>query len=175
MLRTFTKPKTNLIAQPSPAKVSWMLTERPYRSRSHEWIDQRSLAMERAVAQKLRSEPDLLLRAKNILERWIQQQQPDVPLVLLEWRDILDNWPLEKIWRLWPALKRNRAACASPAHFAAYFLKRSVRQYSRNMNLNTITKQADSVVKRKLRSNKKKKARRWEDVNGWENMLKTLS
>jgi len=66
-------------------------------ARTHEWIDQRSLALDKAIALKLRVEPDLLQRAKDNLQRWIQQRQPGVPEALLEWKEILDTWPFEKI------------------------------------------------------------------------------
>ncbi len=70
------------------------------RLRTHDWIDERSLALDRAIAQLVRAQPDLLQRAKTILRRWIQQRQPSVPAVLLEWREILDHWPLEQILEL---------------------------------------------------------------------------
>jgi len=69
-------------------------------SRTHEWIGQRSLALDRAITQKLRAQPDLLQRAKTTLERRMQQRQPTVPPVLLEWREILERWPLEKVLEL---------------------------------------------------------------------------
>jgi hypothetical protein len=69
----------------------------PKRSRTHEWIDQRSLALDRAIAQKLRVQPEMLERAKTTLERWIRQREPSVPPVLFEWREILGHWPLERI------------------------------------------------------------------------------
>ena len=65
--------------------------------RSHEWIDQRSLALDRAIAQKLLRQPELLQCAKKTLQNWIKQRQPEVPPVMLEWQEILDSWPLEKI------------------------------------------------------------------------------
>ena len=70
------------------------------RGRSHEWIDQRSLALHRAIVQRIRDQPQLFQRAQTTLERWIQQRQPAVPHVLLEWQEILDNWPVEKIFQL---------------------------------------------------------------------------
>jgi hypothetical protein len=70
------------------------------RHRSHEWIDQRSLALHRAIAQKLCDQPKLLQRAKTTLERWMQPRQPAVPQVLLEWQEILNLWPLEKVLEL---------------------------------------------------------------------------
>src|ERR671925_196873 len=65
--------------------------------RSHEWIDQRSLALDRLIADKLQSQPDLLQRAMQTLERWIDQRQPDPPPVLLEWREILRHRSHEDI------------------------------------------------------------------------------
>ena len=70
------------------------------RPRTHEWIDQRSLALDQAIAQKLQQRPDLLQKAKTNLVRWVQQQQPAVPAVLREWQKILETWPLEKILEL---------------------------------------------------------------------------
>jgi hypothetical protein len=65
--------------------------------RSHEWIDQRSLALDRAVAEKLRAEPALVDRARETLGRWLEQRRAAVPPVLLEWREILAHWPLARI------------------------------------------------------------------------------
>lgn len=57
--------------------------------RSHEWIDRRSLALDRRIADKLAAQPEFLERARQILERWIHQRQPNPPAALLEWRRIL--------------------------------------------------------------------------------------
>ena len=57
--------------------------------RSHEWIDQRSLALDRAVVEKLRAEPALVDRARQTLGRWLEQRRAAVPPVLLEWRERL--------------------------------------------------------------------------------------
>jgi hypothetical protein len=73
---------------------SWMI------ARTHEWIDQRSLAFDVAIANMIRAQPDLVHRAQVTLDRWIEQCQPTVPPVLLQWREILDCWPLEKILHL---------------------------------------------------------------------------
>jgi hypothetical protein len=70
---------------------------KPAKTRSHEWIDRRSLALDRAIAEVIRSQPELLERAKTTLTRWVEQRQPSVPPVLLEWKEILDHWPLDKI------------------------------------------------------------------------------
>lgn len=69
-------------------------------TRTHEWIDQRSLALDKAIVQKLLVEPALLQCAKDNLQHWIQQRQPAVPQVLVEWQEILDTWPLERIIEL---------------------------------------------------------------------------
>ena len=65
--------------------------------RSHEWIDSRSLALDLAIAEKLRAEPSLVERARRTLDRWLEQRQPAAPSVLLEWREILSRWPFGRI------------------------------------------------------------------------------
>jgi len=65
--------------------------------RSHEWIDQRSLALDRLVAEKVRANPALLERAVSTLARWIEQRQPNVPPVLREWQTVFATLPLEGI------------------------------------------------------------------------------
>ncbi len=67
--------------------------------RSHEWIDQRSLALDRAIAQKLIQKPELIERAKETLQRWIRQREPAVPKVMLEWQEIL-NSPFKNILKV---------------------------------------------------------------------------
>jgi hypothetical protein len=66
-------------------------------ARTHEWIDQRSLAFDRAIAKMIRAQPVLLNHAQITLDRWIQQRRPSVPAILLQWQEILSCWPLEKI------------------------------------------------------------------------------
>ena len=67
---------------------------------SHEWIDQRSLALHTEVAQMIRGKPELLTRAKANLQRWIQNQKPPVSAALLEWDVILKNSTLEEVLSL---------------------------------------------------------------------------
>ena len=64
--------------------------------RSHEWIDERSLELDRQVATKLRADPSLLERARTTLDRWLAQRPSGVPSVLREWQEILSRWPLER-------------------------------------------------------------------------------
>jgi hypothetical protein len=68
--------------------------------RSHEWIDERSLALDRQVAAKLRADPSLLRRAHTTLDRWLAQRPAAVPPVLCEWQEILCHSPLERILEL---------------------------------------------------------------------------
>jgi type II secretory pathway component PulL len=55
--------------------------------RSHEWIDQRSLALHEAVAAKLEGQPALISVARRNLERWLRVNET---AALLEWRRLLD-------------------------------------------------------------------------------------
>ena len=68
--------------------------------RSHEWIDARSLALDQAIADKLRADPSLLRRARTTLDHWLAQRPSAVPPVLREWQEILTRWPLERILEL---------------------------------------------------------------------------
>jgi CBS-domain-containing membrane protein len=62
--------------------------------RSHQWIDQRSLALHEAVAAKLEAHPQLLDVARQNLERWLQQNPATA---VREWRRILDSTPLPEV------------------------------------------------------------------------------
>jgi hypothetical protein len=64
----------------------------------HRRIDERSLAMHRAIADKLRRRPELLVIARENLDRWQKQAGRSGPY-LDEWRQILDR-PLDEILRL---------------------------------------------------------------------------
>jgi hypothetical protein len=64
----------------------------------HQRLDQRSLALHRAIADKLRADPALLGVAYDNLDRWSQQKGRSQPY-LDAWREIL-NRPLEEILAL---------------------------------------------------------------------------
>jgi hypothetical protein len=66
-------------------------------ARTHEWIDRRSLAFDLAIADMIRTQPNLLRNAQDTLDRWIERRRPSVPPVLLQWQEILSSWPLERI------------------------------------------------------------------------------
>lgn len=65
--------------------------------RSHEWIDQRSLALHAAVAAKLEARPQLLDVARANLQRWLASG----PVAALrEWQELLDRTPLPQLLAL---------------------------------------------------------------------------
>ena len=68
--------------------------------RSHEWIDQRSLAMGQLIASKLEREPELLRVARENVERWIAASRGRPLPAHLEWRDRLDRTPLADLLQL---------------------------------------------------------------------------
>lgn len=63
-------------------------------TRSHQWIDRRSLAMHVRVAEKVAGDPELLDVARRNLHRWLERSpQP----ALLEWKDLLDSLSLKEL------------------------------------------------------------------------------
>jgi hypothetical protein len=55
--------------------------------RLHDWIDERSRALDACVADKLRKDPELIAKGLETLDRWERARGP-LP-VLREWRQIL--------------------------------------------------------------------------------------
>ena len=68
--------------------------------RSHESIDQRSLALDRLIADKVEARPELLQHAVRTLERWIAQRQPNPSAVFLEWQKTLRERSLTDVLNL---------------------------------------------------------------------------
>jgi hypothetical protein len=67
-----------------------MTTKGPRASeRHHGWLDDRSRALHLRVAEKLRSDPALISRALDNLDRWESRGGPD--RVFDEWRRILSS------------------------------------------------------------------------------------
>jgi hypothetical protein len=65
--------------------------------RSHQWIDERSLALHEAVAARLEAEPHLLEVARANLQRWLAAR----PVAALrEWQRLLDGLPLLQLLQL---------------------------------------------------------------------------
>lgn len=67
--------------------------------RSHQWIDARSLAMCRLIAEKIRREPALFDIARRNLERWKRTQLP-WPHALAEWEKILNGNSVERVMKI---------------------------------------------------------------------------
>lgn len=65
--------------------------------RSHEWIDRRSLALARVVADKIEQDPSLIETARNNLRRWLAEAGGAALPAHLEWQAILDREPLDRI------------------------------------------------------------------------------
>jgi hypothetical protein len=65
--------------------------------RSHEWIDQRSLALHEAVAAKLEADAQLVEIARANLQRWLSTSRNPA---LLEWRRLLDTLPQPELLSL---------------------------------------------------------------------------
>ena len=63
--------------------------------RGHQRIDQRSLALHRAIAEKLRADPTLVEVARENLDRWSEQNGRSQPY-WDAWRELL-NRPMEDV------------------------------------------------------------------------------
>jgi hypothetical protein len=83
--------------------------------RSHQWIDQRSLALHEAVAAKLEAQPQLLDIARRNLERW-SRSNPGA--AVREWRTILDSTPLPEVLALLRSGSENAARLRQSSPFA---------------------------------------------------------
>lgn len=83
--------------------------------RSHQWIDQRSLALHEAVAVKLELQPQLLNVARANLQRW-----PDAHPVpaFAEWRDLIDRLPLSQLLALLRSTSETAARLRQSSPFA---------------------------------------------------------
>jgi hypothetical protein len=57
--------------------------------KDHSLIDERSLAFDRLIAEKLRLNPALIGKAEANLQRWLVTCSPSVRPVLLEWQRLL--------------------------------------------------------------------------------------
>jgi hypothetical protein len=66
------------------------------KKRSHAWIDARSLALAKAVAEKIRRDPALLQRALDNLARW-KERRSTWPRCLSEWEEIISSRTLDDV------------------------------------------------------------------------------
>jgi hypothetical protein len=92
--------------------------------RSHQWIDERSLALHAAVAAKLEARPELLDVARQNLERWLSMRPA---AALREWQAILDRAPLPDVIELLRARSADAARLRQSSPFAGV-LSQSERQ-----------------------------------------------
>jgi hypothetical protein len=88
-------------------------------SQGHERTDQRSPALHRAVAEKLRRQPSLVSIARENLKRWAATAGRSAPY-LDEWTRILDL-PLEDILRLIEEQGERMTALRQCSPFAGVF------------------------------------------------------
>jgi hypothetical protein len=59
--------------------------------KNHRLIDERSLAFDRLVAEKLRRDPTLVEKARSNISRWLQTTDRRAAADLLEWQRLLDQ------------------------------------------------------------------------------------
>lgn len=83
--------------------------------RSHEWIDQRSLALHEAVAARLEADPTLLDIARHNLQRWLATSSHSA---WLEWRQVIDATPLEELLVLLRSTDERAARLRQSSPFA---------------------------------------------------------
>jgi hypothetical protein len=69
---------------------------------SHQLIDERSLELHRAIAERLRANPELIDHARRNLERWSLQHRDNPTLKACndEWIDILNTYSFEELMSL---------------------------------------------------------------------------
>lgn len=65
--------------------------------KDHRLVDERSLAFDRLVARKLRTNPDLIRKAQANLQGWLATCSAGVRPVLLEWQRLLEE-PTEALF-----------------------------------------------------------------------------
>jgi hypothetical protein len=92
--------------------------------RSHQWIDDRSLALHTAVAAKLEARPELLDVARQNLHRWLDTRPA---AALREWQAILDRSPLPEVIALLRARTAEATRLRQSSPFAGV-LSQSERQ-----------------------------------------------
>lgn len=87
-------PPLDLIPTPVLTK-----TLRPPTAGSHDWLDTRSRALARAIADKLRRDPSILEDARRFVDRRILSASPGERMELEEWRGILTTMSVPKLRR----------------------------------------------------------------------------
>ena len=83
--------------------------------RSHQWIDERSLALHQAVAAKLEAHPQLLDLARQNVERWSSHGST---AAVRDWRAILDSSSLSDVVALLQSPSEEAARLRQSSPFA---------------------------------------------------------
>jgi hypothetical protein len=83
--------------------------------RSHQWIDERSLALHEAVAAKLEAQPQLLEVARANLKRWDAAGSSRPPR---EWQRLLDTLSLPQLLKLLRSLDEEAVRLGQSSPFA---------------------------------------------------------
>lgn len=63
----------------------------------HQYIDDRSLELDRAILQKIRRDPSLLEIAKENIHHWLKRNDRGSLDPTLEWKEILEHSPFDEI------------------------------------------------------------------------------
>ncbi|MEW6686100.1 MAG: hypothetical protein AB1393_07845 [Candidatus Edwardsbacteria bacterium] len=97
-----TPPKAGWSAKGAIAPMDKIATKWHILS-DHMRIDERSIALHKAIAERIKSNPKLIRIAKENLKRWKEQyllEAEEIPPCLIEWEKILSRKSLEKILEL---------------------------------------------------------------------------
>ena len=101
----------------------------------HTIMDARNRELHRAIAEKMRENPTLVLRVRKTLERWLRAMNESERGydALLEWKRRLEEQPLARVLELFLPGTRKPVACASLLPLSVCFPIRSVWPFSANM------------------------------------------
>lgn len=85
--------------------------------KTHQAIDQRSLALARAVARRLDDDPTLIAKARATIRKWLADASPRVRPVLIEWENLLEG-PLATVQEVLTAESENAVRLRQSNPFA---------------------------------------------------------
>ena len=86
--------------------------------RSHDVIDERSLALARLVADKLERDPSLLETARTNLKRWMAADVDRPHPAYKEWLELIDGLPLNSILNILRTDSENNRRLRQSSPFA---------------------------------------------------------
>lgn len=101
--------------------------------RTHQEIDERSVALHAAVAARLRENPELMQVARENLERWTRNLQEGDParFAIAEWRALIESLTLEEICALLEERSEEANRLRQNAPFAGVLQAREVWEIKR--------------------------------------------